>query len=143
VTSRPDTGDGAVSTGGTPPGHPPHPASAACGALPRSSPPREPRPASRARALLPILALALAIVAWAPLSRIALAAYSHHDCIGDDCPICQVMDAIAHASGQQADVAHALVPLPHPAPVAEALTPATRGTHRIDTPISLKVRLDT
>ncbi len=53
------------------------------------------------------------------------------------------MDAIAHASGQQADVAHALVPLPHPAPVAEALAPATRDTHRIDTPISLKVRLDT
>ena len=95
------------------------------------------------RAILAAIAVALALAAWSPLSSAALAASAHHDCPGDGCPVCQLMGAIAHASTQQADVAHPPSPPRSPAAPTTAPAPATCDAPRADTLVSLKVRLDT
>lgn len=92
----------------------------------------------RAGAALLSCALALTVL----LSCLFVAAEADHDCEGDGCPVCELIQAVSHGIDQggiapaSAGGAHAL-PLPVMALAALSFLALVR-----DTPHSLGVRLD-
>ena len=86
------------------------------------------------------LALALVLVLLMP--SLFIVAESHHDCTGDQCPVCKVVAGAVQMEQQGADVPQALA-------VATLLLAATvaaclRRTLllAVDTPVSLRVRMN-
>lgn len=86
------------------------------------------------------LVLALVLVLLMP--SLFIVAESHHDCTGDQCPVCKVIAGAVQMEQQGADVPHALA-------AATLLFAATAVACLLstillptDTPVSLKVRID-
>ena len=86
------------------------------------------------------LALALVLVLLMP--SLFIVAESHHDCTGDQCPVCKVIAGAVQIEQQGADVPHALAA----AIVLLSVTVVAclRRTLLLatDTPVSLKVRMN-
>ncbi|WP_314009961.1 hypothetical protein [Cryptobacterium curtum] len=95
-----------------------------------------------ARRLLKLVA-AILLAANVLMAALSLEAASHHECPGDDCPVCALIATIAHAAATQvADIP----PLP---PGMASMWPTIMGALLLFsvmtlaiTPVSLKVRLD-
>ena len=96
---------------------------------------------SRRRGLMRI-GLSLALVLVLVMPSLFIAVESRHDCTGDQCPVCKVITGAVQMEQQGADVPQALA-------VATLLLAATVVAClcralllAVDTPVSLKVRMN-
>lgn len=88
------------------------------------------------------LALAVLLAVGAFLSAVALGKEVHHQCAGEDCPVCRLMAGAARVVGRSSTSAPQAPCIPSARLVAAQVTPLPDVTLVAPSPVSLGVRLD-
>lgn len=88
------------------------------------------------------LALAALLAVGTFLSAIALGKEVHHQCTGDNCPVCRLMVGAAKVVGRSSTAAPPAPYIPSARIASTWITPLTSVVLVASSPVSLGVRLD-
>jgi hypothetical protein len=88
------------------------------------------------------LALAALLAVGTFLSAIALGKEVHHQCTGDNCPVCRLMVGAAKVVGRSSTAAPRAPHIPSARLATARITPLTSVVLVASSPVSLGVRLD-
>lgn len=88
------------------------------------------------------LALAALLAVGTFLSAIALGREVHHQCTGDNCPVCRLMVGAAKVVGRSSTAAPSALRIPSAHIAATRITPLAGAVLVASSPVSLGVRLD-
>lgn len=88
------------------------------------------------------LALVALLAAGTFLSSVALGKEVHHQCTGDDCPVCRLMVGAAKVVGRSSTPVPPAPRIPSARLAATRITPLTGAVLVASSPVSLGVRLD-